>query len=118
FGVFVMAVVSSSGKLRVSARSLRLLAGITVALLLVLWAASQTKAGTAMVERAGTELVSGTLNYSDDPNAKFRLVAWFEAFQRFSANPVLGEAYGIPFTFEFDAGDARPHNTYLTVLYK
>ena len=118
FGVFVMAVVSSSGKLRVSARSLRLLAGITVALLLVLWAASQTKAGSAIVERAGTELVSGTLNYSEDPNATFRLVAWFEAFQRFSANPALGEAYGIPFTFEFDAGDARPHNTYLTVLYK
>lgn len=118
FGLFVMTVISSSGKLRVSARSLRLLAGTTVALFLVLWAATQTKAGSAFVERAGTELVSGTLNYSDDPNATFRLMAWFEAFQRFSASPALGEAYGIPFTFEIDASDARPHNTYLTVLYK
>ena len=48
------------------------------------------------MDRAETQLVSGTLNYADDPNATFRLMAWFEAFQRFSASPVLGEAYGIP----------------------
>lgn len=118
FGVFIMTVVTSSGRLRISVRSVRLVAGVGIALLAVLWAASQTKAGSAFVERAGTELVSGTLNYSDDPNATFRLMAWFEAFQRFTANPVLGEAYGIPFTFDLDASDARPHNTYLTVLYK
>ena len=70
------------------------------------------------MDRAETELVSGTLNYSDDPNATFRLMAWFEAFQRFNDNPVLGEAYGIPFKFDLDESDARPHNTYLTVLYK
>ena len=70
------------------------------------------------MERAETELVSGTLNYSDDPNATFRFMAWFEAFQRFAESPVLGEAYGIPFKFDLDESDARPHNTYLTVLYK
>ena len=118
FALLVMMVVTPSGKLRLSVRSLRLAGGLTVALLCVLWAASQTRAGSAFVDRAGTELVSGTLNYSDDPNATFRLMAWFEAFQRFSASPALGEAYGIPFTFDLDATDARPHNTYLTVLYK
>ncbi len=118
FGLLVMMLASPSGKLRLGVRSLRLAAGVTVVLLCVLWAASQTRAGSAFVDRAGTELVSGTLNYSDDPNATFRLMAWFEAFQRFSASPVLGEAYGIPFTFEIDASDARPHNTYLTVVYK
>jgi len=118
FGVLVMMLASPSGKFRLSMRSLRLAAGVLVVLVLVLWAASQTRSGEAFVDRAGTELVSGTLNYSDDPNATFRLMAWFEAFQRFSASPALGEAYGIPFTFDLDATDARPHNTYLTVLYK
>jgi O-antigen ligase len=117
-GLFVMTVVSSSGKLRVSMRSLRLLAGLSVVLLLVLWGASQTRSGSAFVDRVETQLVSGTLNYSDDANATFRLMAWYEAFQRFIASPALGEAYGIPFTFEIDSSDARPHNTYLTVLYK
>lgn len=118
FGVLVMMLTSPSRKLRLSARSLRLAAGVTVVLASVLWGVSQTKAGSAFVDRAGTELISGTLNYSDDSNATFRLLAWFEAFQRFSASPVLGEAYGIPFTFAIDESDARPHNTYLTVLYK
>jgi O-antigen ligase len=118
FGVLVMMLATPSGKFRVSMRSLRLAAGVFVVLVFVLWAASQTRAGSTFVDRAGTELVSGTLNYSDDPNATFRLMAWFEAFQRFSASPALGEAYGIPFTFDLDATDARPHNTYLTVLYK
>ena len=116
--VLVMMLSTPSGKFRIGLRSLRLAAGVAVVLVCVLWAASETKAGAAFVDRAETQLVSGTLNYADDPNATFRLMAWFEAFQRFSASPVLGEAYGIPFTFNLDATDARPHNTYLTVLYK
>jgi O-antigen ligase len=116
--VLVMMLSTPSGKFRIGLRSLRLAAGVAVVLVCVLWAASETRTGAAFVGRAETQLVSGTLNYADDPNATFRLMAWFEAFQRFSASPVLGEAYGIPFTFNLDATDARPHNTYLTVLYK
>jgi O-antigen ligase len=117
-GLFLVMIASHSGKLRVSMRSLRLLAGVTVLLVGVMWAATLTRTGSNLVDRAETELVSGTLNYSDDPNATFRLMAWFEAFQRFSDSPILGEAYGIPFKFDLDESDARPHNTYLTVLYK
>lgn len=118
FGLFIVTIASPSGKLRVSMRSLRLLAGVMVVLLAVMWAATFTRTGATFLDRAETELVSGTLNYSDDPNATFRLMAWFEAYQRFSDSPVLGEAYGIPFKFGLDESDARPHNTYLTVLYK
>jgi O-antigen ligase len=118
FALLIMMIASSSGKLRLSVRSLRLLAGVTVVLFLLVWAAAQTRTGSTFVERAEIELVSGTLNYSDDPNATFRLMAWFEAFQRFTESPILGEAYGIPFKFDLDESDARPHNTYLTVLYK
>jgi O-antigen ligase len=116
--MLIVMIASSSGKLRISVRSLRLLAGVTVVLFALVWAAAQTRTGSSFVDRAETELVSGTLNYSDDPNATFRLMAWFEAFQRFTESPVLGEAYGIPFKFDLDESDARPHNTYLTVLYK
>jgi O-antigen ligase len=117
-GLFLVMIASPSGKLRVSMRSLRVFAGMTVLLVGVVWAATLTRTGSDFVERSETELVSGTLNYSDDPNATFRLMAWFEAFQRFSETPILGEAYGIPFKFDLDESDARPHNTYLTVLYK
>lgn len=117
-GLLVVMIASPSGKLRVSMRSLRLLAGMAVLLVGVVWVATLTRTGSNLVDRAETELVSGTLNYSDDPNATFRLMAWFEAFQRFSDSPLLGEAYGIPFKFDLDESDARPHNTYLTVLYK
>ncbi len=117
-GLFIVMIASPSGKLRLSIRSLRLLTGVAVVLFSVVWAITQTRTGSSFVERAETELVSGTLNYSDDPNATFRFMAWFEAFQRFAESPVLGEAYGIPFKFDLDESDARPHNTYLTVLYK
>ena len=45
-------------------------------------------------------------------------MAWFEALQRFGQHPMIGEGYGIPFVFDIDSADARPHNTYLTILYK
>jgi O-antigen ligase len=89
-----------------------------VVLVCVLWIFSRTKVGGDFVESAAGELVSGTVNYSDDPNAHFRFLAWLEALQRFSAQPHIGEGYGIPFEFELSNMDPRPHNTYLTVLYK
>ncbi|MFQ5682181.1 MAG: O-antigen ligase family protein [Candidatus Binatia bacterium] len=56
--------------------------------------------------------------------ARFRHDAWLEAWRRFSANPVFGEGFGKKFEF-YDTGqrrwwisDVRPHNTYLTILYK
>jgi len=56
--------------------------------------------------------------------ARFREDVWREAWRRFSSNPILGEGFGKAFVF-FDTGqrkwwtkDARPHNTYLTILYK
>jgi len=117
-GLFMMMIASPSGKLRLSVRTLRLLAGVVLVLFAVVWAVTQTRTGSTFVERAETELVSGTLNYADDPNATFRFMAWLEAFDRFTQSPVIGEAYGIPFKFDLDESDARPHNTYLTVLYK
>jgi O-antigen ligase len=111
-------VVSPSGRLRLSARTLKRMAGVTVVLVCVLWIFSQSKTGEDFIETAGTELVSGTVNYSDDVNANFRFLAWLEALDRFSAQPVAGEGFGIPFSFELSDTDPRPHNTYLTMLYK
>jgi O-antigen ligase len=48
------------------------------------------------------------------------LSAWKEAWRRFEEYPLAGEGFGAPFTFDqllFD-NDPRPHNTFLTVLYK
>ena len=116
--LFGIMVVSPGGRLRLSARTLRRMAGVSVILIFVLWIFSQSKTGADFIETAGTELVSGTVNYSDDANANFRFLAWLEAFERFSAQPVTGEGFGIPFSFELSDTDPRPHNTYLTILYK
>ncbi len=78
----------------------------------------QTKTGTELADRVGTEFLSGVLNPSDDPTAEFRFLAWAEAANRFLQHPVLGEGYGVPFTFADYDTDPRPHNTYLTFLYK
>jgi O-antigen ligase len=114
----IMVLVGSKGKVQISKRALRLSAGITVASILLLWAVMQTKAGADLLETTATELVSGTLHYEDDPKAGFRFLAWMEAGQRFTQNPVLGEGFGIPFSFELASDDVRPHNTFLTILYK
>jgi len=78
----------------------------------------QTKAGAELLDTTATELVSGTVDYADDPNATFRLLAWAEAGERFAENPLLGEGFGVPFSFERTAFDVRPHNTFMTILYK
>jgi O-antigen ligase len=80
----------------------------------------RTEAGRDFAERSTEELASGVLNSGEDPNWQFRLSAWKEAWRRFEEYPLAGEGFGVPFTFEglpFD-NDPRPHNTFLTVLYK
>ena len=88
---------------------------ISIALLAVLMI---TDNGAKLVKEASTELISGTVNYQNDANADFRFQAWTEAWNRFSRDPLLGEGFGVPFLFGDENYDSRPHNTYLTVLYK
>ena len=114
----ITTLLSPTGQVRLSARSLRLMASVALVCVLLFLAASQTRSGSEFLDRAGTELVSGTLDYAQDPNATFRFFAWMEALRRFSDQPLLGEGFGVPFVFEFADSDPRPHNTYLTVLYK
>lgn len=114
----VVFLFGASAQKRARITHWKVAAGATVAAVLVLTAVMQTEAGAALVQRTTEELVSGTLEYTDDPNAQYRFLAWAEAFGRFAANPLLGEGYGVPFGFERSERDVRPHNTYLTVLYK
>jgi O-antigen ligase len=85
--------------------------------ILLIFAALQTRAGQNFVDRSAGDIASG-INFENDDNAAFRFLAWAEAYRRFSENPSFGEGYGIPFVFELADDDPRPHNTYLTVLYK
>jgi O-antigen ligase len=116
--LLIMILVGPTARLRINARSLRSAALLSVTLVGLFWTVSRTRAGAELVELTETELVSGTLNYADDPNAGFRFLAWLEALHRFSEHPLTGEGYGVPFIFDLDQSDVRPHNTYLTVLYK
>ena len=80
----------------------------------------RTETGRDFAERSTEELASGVLNSAEDPNWQFRLSAWKEAWKRFEDYPLAGEGFGSPFTFELllFENDPRPHNTFLTVLYK
>ncbi len=80
----------------------------------------RTETGRDFAERSTEELASGVLNSGEDPNWQFRLSAWKEAWKRFEDYPLAGEGFGSPFTFELllFENDPRPHNTFLTVLYK
>jgi O-antigen ligase len=80
----------------------------------------RTKTGRDFAERSAEELASGVLNSGEDPDWQFRLFAWREAWRRFAEYPLAGEGFGMPFTFErlLLENDPRPHNTFLTVLYK
>jgi hypothetical protein len=114
----IMVLVGPSARLQISRRTLRLSAGIAVTSVFLAWAMMQTRAGAELLETTVTELASGTLYYADDPKADFRFLAWLEAGQRFAQNPALGEGFGVPFVFELTSDDVRPHNTFLTILYK
>jgi O-antigen ligase len=116
--LLIMVFVGPTARLQISKGTLRRSAGITVASIMLVWAVMQAKAGADLLNTTATELVSGTLDYADDPNAVFRFLAWQEAGQRFANNPVLGEGFGVPFSFELTWLDVRPHNTFLTILYK
>jgi O-antigen ligase len=78
----------------------------------------QTRAGAKLADKAASQFLSGVLNPTEDPTAEFRFLAWAEAANRFLQHPIIGEGYGVPFTFENFDTDPRPHNTYLTFLYK
>ena len=116
--LLIMVLVGPSARLQISKRSLRIGAAFAVTAIVLVWAAMQIKSGATLLEETATDLTSGTLYYNDDPNAAFRFLAWMEADQRFEENPVLGEGFGVPFTFELTTYDVRPHNTFLTILYK
>lgn len=68
----------------------------------------------------------GLLTPSKDPDALWRLAAWATAVGVFESHPILGIGYGKPFSFNFRLNkmsrginvDAKPHDTYLTVLYQ
>jgi len=77
-----------------------------------------TQPGRDFTGRALDELASGVLHSSNDPYWQFRLIAWKEAWRRFEEDPLAGEGFGVPFIFELADADVRPHNTFLTVLYK
>ena len=68
--------------------------------------------------RVADNMSSGILHLSDDPYWQFRLTAWREAWRRFQEYPAAGEGFGKLFNFEIWDNDPRPHNTFLTVLYK
>jgi O-antigen ligase len=109
------------GLLRVKLRSASLVKTFTIAAVLVcavVFSSLRVKAARDFSTRVADEFVSGILHTSDDPNWQFRLLAWNEAWKRFEEYPPDGEGFGIPFAFDIWDNDARPHNTFLTVLYK
>jgi O-antigen ligase len=117
--IALVVVVGVSMNRRESHRArVRVLAALGGTALIVILAAAVTSAGQEMMTRATSELISGVMESDNDANAQFRLLAWEEAVDRFRAEPILGEGFGVPFIFERSGFDVRPHNTYLTVLYK
>ncbi len=97
---------------------LKLLFKLTAMLGLVLAVVLQTRTGSQFIQRSMEEVTAAALDPSQDPTSQFRFLAWAEAITRFSQNPVVGEGYGVPFTFSIYNDDPRPHDTYLTILYK
>lgn len=104
------------GKIR--ARLLRSLAGASVLTGLSVLFFLHLQAGQDFATRVANNLASGALHTNEDPYWQFRVMAWKDAIRRFQENPLVGEGFGIPFNFEIWDNDPRPHNTYLTVLYK
>lgn len=78
----------------------------------------QTKEGADYLGRITVQLVQGFAQTGGDDNAQWRLLAWAEAGRRFVVEPVMGEGFGVPFTFEKSSINVKPHNIFLTILYK
>jgi O-antigen ligase len=102
-------------------RSARLLITLVTAVVLVcsfVFVFLHLEAGRDFTTRVADNMASGILHTSDDGFWQFRMAAWKEAWSRFQEYPPAGEGFGIPFNFEIWDNDPRPHNTFLTVLYK
>ena len=79
----------------------------------------QTREGQDYLQRVTVQLVQGFTATSQDDNATWRLLAWAEAGRRFLAEPVIGEGFGVFFAFDrSESVDVKPHNIFMTVLYK
>ena len=114
---FGLLLLTGVGKLKL--KDLLKFAGIALLVVVIaVVALMQTREGERYAKRIGDQLVQGFLHPSGDDNAQWRLMAWAEAGQRFLAQPVLGEGFGIPFTFDLAKVDLKPHNIYLYILYK
>jgi len=109
------------GMLRRKLCSARLLMTLVTAVVLV-WSFAflflHLQSGRDFTARVTDNMASGILHTSDDGFWQFRLSAWKEAWRRFEEYPPAGEGFGIPFNFDIWDNDPRPHNTFLTVLYK
>jgi O-antigen ligase len=102
-------------------RSMRLVTALVSAVVLVCAFAFlflHLQVGRDFTTRVADNFASGILHTSDDPFWQFRVTAWKEAQRRFEQYPPAGEGFGIPFNFDIWDNDPRPHNTFLTVLYK
>ena len=103
---------------RVRSRLAAVCAGATVFACLLAFSFLHLQAGRTFGTRVAEELDRGVLHSNDDPNWQFRLTAWKEAWRRFEEYPPAGEGFGALFNFEIWDNDPRPHNTFMTVLYK
>src|SRR5882762_6548052 len=119
--IVFLVVLFVPGMLRRKLRSARMVttlatAGVLVSSLVFLFL--QLRVGRDFTTRVADNMSSGILHTSDDGFWQFRLMAWEEARRRFEQYPPAGEGFGIPFNFDIWDNDPRPHNTFLTVLYK
>jgi len=119
--IVFLVVLFVPGMLRRKLRSARLVTTlVTVAVLVCSFVVLflHLQVGRDFTTRLADNMASGILHTSDDAFWQFRLMAWKEAQRRFEQYPAAGEGFGIPFNFEIWDNDPRPHNTFVTVLYK
>jgi len=119
--IVFLVVLFVPGMLRRKLRSARLVTTlVTVAVLVCsfVFLFLHLQVGRDFTTRLADNMASGILHTSDDAFWQFRLMAWKEAQRRFEQYPAAGEGFGIPFNFEIWDNDPRPHNTFVTVLYK
>jgi O-antigen ligase len=119
--IVLLSALLLRGQLRVKVGSvplIRVLVSVSLLGCALVFLSVHVKAERDFTTRVVEELESGTLHMGEDANWQFRLVAWKEAWRRFEKSPLAGEGFGVPFTFGIWDNDARPHNTFLTVLYK
>lgn len=119
--ILFLLVLFVPGLLRRKFRSARLVTTLVTAAVILctsVFLFLPMQAGQDFATRVADNQASGILHTGDDPYWQFRVTAWKEAWRRFQEYPPAGEGFGIPFNFEIWDNDPRPHNTFLTVLYK